>query len=929
MPLASGTRLGPYEIVAPLGAGGMGEVYRAKDTRLDRDVAVKVLPAKSVGDAQAEARFDREARAIAALSHPNICTLHDIGRHDGHSFLVMELLEGETLHQRLARGPLEIGALVDHAINLADALDTAHARGMLHRDLKPANLFLTSRGQIKILDFGLAKALDESSAAADATRVADGLLTDAGTAVGTMGYMSPEQLRGETIDARSDLFALGAVLFEMATGQRAFQGSTGAVVSHAILGEHPAGPRTIRPDLPVKLEETILKALEKDRDVRCQTAAELRADLKRVKRDLPVGVARPTNPPPTTLDQPAASASTSMPGAAATAPGPQTTATTPAAPAQPASSDTQLVVGLVKRHRVAALVAIIVVAGAIGAGVWFGNRGTTTSTPAAPPTALQIQPLTFTGNTGLGALSPDGKFVAYLRREGRDDADYGLWVRQLTTQSDVQIVPIVPGRSFVALVVTPDGSYVDFVAREKGVTQPDLWRVPFLGGTPRRIATGVWSATGWSPDGRHMAFIRMTVEGMEDSVVVADADGANERVLVARRNPKRFNNTFSTGTNIDRPSWSSDGRSLMVLGYTRLPERLDRAAELVIIDVATGAETRTVPLDKITLSDAAWLNDRYALVNGSLPGRTPALYRADLGSGALEPVTQDLTQFVGVSLTADHQAVVTTRFDERSGIWVGDSAGGPMTEIVPEGPARASSAVLDRSGGLVYQAATTSGSGVFVIGPGQRAPSLVVDDARSPKVTSDGKTIMFTRGGDKSGLYRVNADGTGLAVLVEGGAGNGLILPDDRTVLFTSNRTGIQSLWSVPLSGGAAREILHRFVSAGSLRPSPDGRQLTFASGVVDGRQVFVLCDLPGCTNPRDVSTRFGKWTPDGRGIAFIESTDTKNIWVQPIDGGAPHPLTTFTDKAIDDFAWSPDGKRLAITRRTTQSDMVLIKGIR
>jgi Tol biopolymer transport system component len=582
----------------------------------------------------------------------------------------------------------------------------------------------------------------------------------------------------------------------------------------------------------------------------------------------------------------------------------------------------------VKRHRVAALLSIAGVAGAIAAGVWLTRRDTPVSAPAFPAEAVQIQPLTFTGNASLGALSPDGKFVAYLRREGRDDADLSVWVRQLTTQSDVQIVPIVPGRQFVGLVVTPDGSYVDFVAQQGRMTRPDLWRVPFLGGTPRRIVTGVWSATGWAPDGRHMAFIRTKADGIEDMVVVADADGANERVLATRRNPRRFNNTFSTGIHIDRPSWSRDGRSLMVLGFTRLPERLDRAAELVIIDVATGAETRTVPLEKISLSDAAWLDDRHALVNGTRPGSAAALYRADLASGALEPVTHDLTELVGVSPTADHRAVVTTRVDRLSGIWVGDGAGGAMTEIVPEGPARARAAVFDRAGGLVYEAATTSGRGVFAIGPGQRAPALVVDDAESPKVTSDGKTIVFIRRGDKSGLHRVNADGSGLAVLVEGPAGNTVILPGDRTVLYSSTRTGIQSLWSVPLSGGPGREILHRFVAARPLRLSPDGRQLTFAAGVVDGRAVDVVCDLPDCTNPRDSAVRSGTWTPDGRGIAFIDNTE-KNIWVQPIDGGAPYPLTKFTDKGVQDFAWSPDGKRLAVTRRTAQADIVLIKGIR
>ena len=901
--MTPGTRLGPYEIVAPIGAGGMGEVYRAKDIRLDRDVAVKVLPAKSVGDAQAEARFEREARAIAALSHPNICTLHDVGRHDGHSFLVMELLDGETLHRRLERGSLEIGALVDHAINLADALDTAHARGMLHRDLKPANLFLTSRGQIKILDFGLTKAIESSD---DATRVADGLRTDAGTAVGTMGYMSPEQLRGKTIDARSDLFALGAVLYEMAAGQRAFQGTTGAVVSHAILGEHPAGPRTIRPDLPVKLEETILKALEKDRDMRCQTAAELRADLKRVKRDLPRSASAP--------------ASVSVPAVPAAAP---TTA--------PASSDTQLIVGLVKRHRLAVVLAIVGIAGAIAAGVWFATRGTSAPPPSTQATALQILPLTFTGNTALGAVSPDDKFVAYLRREGRDDADASVWVRQLTTQSDVQIVPIVPGRTYVGLVVTPGGSYVDFVAIEKGVTQPDLWRVPLLGGTPRRIATGVWSATAFSPDNRHMAFVGTIAAGVEEAVVLADADGGNERVLATRRRPLGFKNTYYPGSNIQRPSWSEDGRSLLVVGYSSAPEREGRSNELVVIDVATGTETRTVPLEKVTVIDAAWVDDGHALVNGTLPGNPPAVYRADLTTGALVPLTQNVTRFRGVSLTADRQAVVTTRFDTRSGIWVGDGAGGAMTEIVPDGPAVPASAALDRAGGLVYHAATTSGRGVFVVGAGQRVPSLVADNAGDPRITGDGKTVVFQSLGPRPGLYRANTDGSGLALLVEDSkAFHALILPDDRTVLYLSNRSGIQTLWSVPLAGGPSIELLHRFVANNSwLGASPDGRWLKFGAGVVDGRSVQMVCDLPDCTNLRDFTARPGLWTPDGRDIAFTDSTDPKNIWVQPIDGGAPHPLTKFTDKTINDFAWSPDGKRLAITRSSTLADIVLIKGIR
>src|SRR5688572_23514695 len=282
MHAAPGTRLGPYEIVRPLGAGGMGEVYEARDTRLDRLVAIKVLPAGMARDADARARFDREARAIAAINHPNICALHDIGDADGHGFLVMERLEGETLQERLQRGPLDLAQIVDFGIALADALDAAHARGLIHRDLKPANIFVTTRGIIKILDFGLVKSVEGDP---DITRSAGDALTAAGSTFGTVAYMSPEQLRAEPLDVRTDLFSLGLVLYEMATGQRAFAGTTSAVVAAGILHQQPPAPRTLRAELPPRLEETILKALEKDRALRCQSAAELRADLTRVKRD--------------------------------------------------------------------------------------------------------------------------------------------------------------------------------------------------------------------------------------------------------------------------------------------------------------------------------------------------------------------------------------------------------------------------------------------------------------------------------------------------------------------------------------------------------------------------------------------------------------------------------------------------------------------
>lgn len=299
MPVAPGTRFGPYEIAKPLGAGGMGEVYEARDTRLDRTVAIKVLPAEVAQDTAARARFDREARAIAALNHPNICALHDIGDADGHGYLVMERLEGQTLQDRLQRGPLDVEQTLDYGIALADALDAAHGRGLIHRDLKPANIFITTRGLVKILDFGLAKSVQETDA--DVTRSVNDALTSTGTTLGTVAYMSPEQLRGEPLDVRTDLFSFGLVLYEMATGERAFPGSTVVVTAAGILNQQPRTPRTIRAELPVRLEQVILRALEKDRALRYRSAADLRADLMLAKRDphtaIPAIPALPTIPP--------------------------------------------------------------------------------------------------------------------------------------------------------------------------------------------------------------------------------------------------------------------------------------------------------------------------------------------------------------------------------------------------------------------------------------------------------------------------------------------------------------------------------------------------------------------------------------------------------------------------------------------------------
>jgi len=891
MALPEGTRLGPYEIAGLLGAGGMGEVYRARDPRLGRSVAIKILPAAFSTDSDRLWRFEREARAVASLNHPHISTVHDIGEHDGHRYLVMELLEGQPLNARLESGPLPMPELLEVAMQIADGLEAAHGAGVIHRDLKPANIFITKRGEAKLLDFGLAKLSDEGGASEDETTLQASMgasptlspvgHTTLGTLLGTAAYMSPEQARGDVADAQSDLFSYGAVLYEMATGRPAFTGKTMAVLFDAVLNKNPRPASEVNPQLPPELDVVIAKALEKDRDRRYRSAADLIADLKRIA---PHAGARAAAPAPAQRDTPVNATAASARS---------------------------------RRTAVGAAVAVALLAAAGAAYFVLGRSNRAAATISLDN--LLVKPLTSTGKAAAPAISPDGKYVVYLQA---DDEGPSVWLRQTDATNAVRILAAEPGARAQGATVGPDSTFVD-VWRTNGV-----WRIPFLGGTPELIIDRANTPVSWSPDGRQMAFIKSNPATRGQELVVANSDGADERAVGQGASGARGFATNIPGATASAPAWSPDGR--LIATFQRLSEDI-RDIGVAVFDVSSGQVT-VVKITGDVPQGVGWLDQSTLVVGQALQQGTPSqLWQVTFPDGKRTRLTNDVNRYSELSLSADANSLVTSRLDDRVSVWVGD-AKGVGHDILDPAPYMSSAtqyATVGWDGPRVLFTHTLNGRfEIFRLDPSPGGTPQAIVPGREMAADSDGTIVYRSLTGNDVGLWKVGRDGQRPVLLAKGTVSFPSITPDRQQAIYSSSISGVQTIWRVPLAGGEAKPMLDEPVSiAGFSDVSPDGKSIV----VQQGRE-WIVCDFPACAMRRTLAPVQGgylRWTPDGRGISFIAGSPESNLWVQPIDGSPSRQITHFNDgRNIGNYAWSSDG-RLALSRVTYSADIVLFRGLK
>jgi serine/threonine protein kinase len=890
-----GQTISHYRILERLGGGGMGVVYKAEDTRLGRFVALKFLPDEVAHDPQTLERFRREARAASALNHPNICTIYEIDESNGRTFIAMEMLEGNTLKHLIAGKALAIEQILELGIQTADALDAAHTKGIVHRDIKPANIFVTRRNQAKVLDFGLAKLTanpEVEAVSTGPTMTFEAQLTSPGSAIGTVAYMSPEQVRGKALDARADLFSFGVVLYEMSTGALPFRGETSGVIFEAILNQTPVAPVRLNPAVPAKLEEVISKALEKDRDVRCQSAAELRADLKRLRRDTESGKF------PTQVQA----------------------AKNVLAPAW-------------KNPFAIATTAIVLVAG-LAAG-WFHWRTTPSKSPPSAPTQQRLTTNSSENAVSASAISPDGKYPAYADKSG-------IYLRVMATG---EIHPLLSkGHEVTSLGWFPDSSQLFASWSTPPENKLELWTLSILGGAPRKLSSEGWAASV-SPDGSQMVFLKEPAyrdTGRE--IWLMKSSGGEEKKLVSA----------SGGELVSSPVWSPDGHAIAYLKeqygmYTFV-------GSIEVLNLEHGKEKTVFTDPRLDLGLRWLPDGRLLYVMFELPPNqnNSNIFASMLNpaTGTFEGppgrITSGEGSIVQPSITADGKRLAFNRVNSQLNVYVSEfsaktgKANTPRRLTLDEADDRPfdwtpdSKAVLlisNRTGktNIFRQRINETSAEMLVLGP---------EDKEICRVSPDGTQVLYlsdTDGKDgpkTSRVMRAPLDGGAPQVVVAApGISNIACSRAPASICIYSLASSTQMVFVAldPVNGNA-HEVARLQEQIGNMNwsLSPDGKLIAVTKS---GEKRIRLLSISGQPTREIVLKNWNAfssvdWAADSKGL-FVTSNPTgwRSSLLYVDLAANVHELWQVKSTEPSWGIPSRDGKYLAIPAPTTSSNVWMAEG--
>lgn len=924
-----GQQLKHYEIISLIGEGGMGEVYVAKDTTLGRRVAVKLLPEYVSSDPDRLRRFKQEARTASALSHPNVCVIHEIGEtDDGRPFIAMEYIEGVTLRQRMNDRAMKLGNALDIAIQIADALTAAHEPGIVHRDIKPENIMIRGDGYVKVLDFGLAK-LTERPTLDGSPTMSTLLNSSPGTVMGTAGYMSPEQARGVAVDVRTDIWSLGVVLYEMVAGRPPFAGATATDVVIAIVEKEQAAISQHVEAVPAELERIVKKALRKDPEERYQISKELAIDLRSLRKSLETD---------SQLDRSIApmmsvARDTGDEHGGSTGRGPAITtnqlealrATTVGRSLTGGSSWTT-------RVGLAALVLVVISAGA------FALFKTLKRSETLSPSRFQrinVTKLTTNGNALFASISPDGKYVAYVKSEGGRES---LWLRQVGSAGVLEVAAPREGH-YLGVAFSPEGDFIYYGYTTSGTNDSaEIFKVPVLGtGAPPARVNPEEGPSSLSHDGKRIAFLRHSRAQQTDTLLVAKPDRSEEQVVATRKWPNRFAWDWST-----TPAWTNDDLNLALPlvnsdangFYVTIYELrvTDRAEKIITLSPQRFEQPNSVNL----LSDGSSI-----ILAGRAQGASFEQIWYLGRDGSARTLTNDLSDYRALTLTADSKSFVTTQTQTLGNIWVLPKGESPQAAQITSGLGRYFDLSSAPDGKIVFASDASGSADIYEIaanGGNIRQLTSGMKRNYAPAVSPDNRFIVFhsNRGGVFQ-IWRMERDGSNPVQLTFGNSESHWpqFSADGKSVIYQHFEAAVSAtMWRVPIEGGAPIKVTDGFANRPAV--SPDGKWLGFwyndgqsntawrlgLFSLESGKQIRTFDVAPTVQVNWDTLLR---WSADSKSLTFVDNRGgMENIWAQPIDGGAAKQLTDFKDRDIFSFDWTRDGSLVA-SKGVITSDVVLI----